>query len=77
MGVVGLSEAQPWQPVPACEAIWEYLPPYHVPPAQCAESLGFWLNAAADGIIWAAPRENVLSTFSAPCLGADSPSAIW
>ena len=55
VGVVGPSADQPWQPGPidpAVQAVWEYLPPYHVPDTQCNEGRGFWIEASEATTIW-------------------------
>ena len=55
VGVVAPDASQPWQPIPPnppCEAIWEYLPPYHVPDPNCEEGRGFWIKASEDTTIW-------------------------
>ena len=58
VGVVGPSPAEPWQavpPDPPINAVWEYLPPYHIPDPQCQEGRGFWMKASEATTIWSAP----------------------
>ncbi len=55
VGVVGPNSAACWQsapPSPPSGAIWEYLPPYHVPSPDCQEGRGFWIKSSEDTTIW-------------------------